>query len=104
MRIPVADGEVFRLLPGGAALWERTATLLVADLHVGKDATFRAAGLPLPAETGDGNASEQLRKPASGVFGCQLITSSLQVAQGPVCLAAPASRWIEQQVAKPQGQ
>lgn len=44
-------GETFRLLPEGAALWEEEGTLLVADPHFGKAATFRAAGLPVPAGT-----------------------------------------------------
>lgn len=44
-------GEMLTLLPERAALWERTATLLVADPHWGKAATFRAAGIPVPSGT-----------------------------------------------------
>ena len=36
------------LLPGRAAFLPTTATLLVADLHLGKAATFRNAGIPVP--------------------------------------------------------
>jgi len=36
------------LLPGRAALVPATGTLLVADLHLGKAATFRRAGIPVP--------------------------------------------------------
>jgi len=44
-------GETFRLLPEKAALWERTGTLVVADVHLGKAAAFRAAALPMPGGT-----------------------------------------------------
>lgn len=36
------------LLPGRAAFLPASATLLVADLHLGKAATFRQAGIPVP--------------------------------------------------------
>lgn len=36
------------LLPERAAYWEAERTLLVADVHIGKDATFRAEAVPLP--------------------------------------------------------
>jgi len=39
------------LLPRCAAWRASTRTLFVADVHVGKAATFRAAGLPAPAGT-----------------------------------------------------
>jgi len=41
-------GEAVRLLPERALFCPRTATLIVADLHWGKGATFRAAGIPIP--------------------------------------------------------
>ena len=44
-------GEELTLLPERAAVWVRTATLLVADPHFGKAATFRAAGIPVPRGT-----------------------------------------------------
>jgi DNA ligase-associated metallophosphoesterase len=36
------------LLPEGAAFLADTATLVLADLHLGKSAAFRAKGLPVP--------------------------------------------------------
>ncbi len=39
------------LLPQRAVWREATRTLFVADVHIGKAATFRAAGLPVPAGT-----------------------------------------------------
>lgn len=44
-------GERLVLLSERAAYWERTRTLLVADAHFGKAATFRAAGVPVPRGT-----------------------------------------------------
>ena len=43
-----AGGESISLLPERAVFWPRERTLLVADAHVGKDAAFRSAGLPVP--------------------------------------------------------
>ena len=39
------------LLPERALFWPRAGTLVVADLHWGKGATFRAAGIPIPVGT-----------------------------------------------------
>jgi DNA ligase-associated metallophosphoesterase len=47
-------GERLRLMPERAVFWERTATLLVADLHLGKATAFRAAGFPVPSGTTGG--------------------------------------------------
>src|SRR5690606_34826092 len=44
-------GESLALLPERAVYWERARTLVVADAHFGKAATFRAHGLPLPHGT-----------------------------------------------------
>jgi uncharacterized protein len=44
-------GESLRLLAERAVYRERTGTLLVADPHFGKSATFRAAGLAVPGGT-----------------------------------------------------
>lgn len=41
-------GERLRLLPERAVLLESTRTLLATDLHLGKDASLRALGLPAP--------------------------------------------------------
>jgi DNA ligase-associated metallophosphoesterase len=44
-------GASFLLLPERAAFREGAGTLLVADAHFGKGATFRAAGIPVPRGT-----------------------------------------------------
>jgi uncharacterized protein len=44
-------GEDVRLLPEHALFWPRACTLVVADVHWGKAATFRAAGIPIPGGT-----------------------------------------------------
>ncbi|MFL6196304.1 MAG: ligase-associated DNA damage response endonuclease PdeM [Thermoanaerobaculia bacterium] len=44
-------GETLLLLPERALFWERAATLIVADAHLGKAASFRAAAIPLPGGT-----------------------------------------------------
>lgn len=41
-------GESIWLLPERAVFWPGRRWLWVADLHWGKDASFRAAGIPLP--------------------------------------------------------
>jgi uncharacterized protein len=42
------SNETVMLHPEKALYWPREATLFVADIHVGKVAAFRAAGMPLP--------------------------------------------------------
>ncbi|MGD9689257.1 MAG: ligase-associated DNA damage response endonuclease PdeM [Phycisphaerales bacterium] len=42
-------GQRLCLLPQRAIFWPIQRTLLVADLHLGKAATFAAAGVPVPA-------------------------------------------------------
>lgn len=49
-------GERVALLPERALLWPGEGTLFVADAHFGKDAAFRAHGLPVP----DGTTAETL--------------------------------------------
>jgi DNA ligase-associated metallophosphoesterase len=41
-------GETLHLRPERAVWWPRRSTVIVADLHWGKGATFRAAGIPVP--------------------------------------------------------
>lgn len=48
-------GESLELLPERALWWPRARTLFVADVHLGKAATFRALGQPVPAGTTDDN-------------------------------------------------
>jgi len=42
------QGQEWVALPERALLWPAERLLLVADLHLGKDATFRAHGIPVP--------------------------------------------------------
>lgn len=51
-------GERWTLLAERALWWERRGTLVVADVHLGKAASFRAAGLPVP----DGHGEADLRR------------------------------------------
>jgi uncharacterized protein len=44
----IISGEQLLLLAERAIYWPRRHTLIVADLHLGKAATFRAAGLAVP--------------------------------------------------------
>src|SRR5690554_3561823 len=44
-------GQTLTLHPERAVYWERARTLIVADTHFGKAATFRAHGLPVPVGT-----------------------------------------------------
>jgi DNA ligase-associated metallophosphoesterase len=44
-------GETVMLLPERALWWPAGATLFIADLHLGKAATYRALGQPVPAGT-----------------------------------------------------
>jgi DNA ligase-associated metallophosphoesterase len=50
LRIEVA-GEELILMPERAAYWVREKSLLIADPHWGKAATFRASGIPVPSGT-----------------------------------------------------
>jgi len=47
--------ETLWLLPERALWWPRLRLLFVADLHLGKAATYRALGQPVPAGTTDEN-------------------------------------------------
>jgi uncharacterized protein len=47
LALNIAD-ESLILYPERALFWERSATLLAADLHWGKDAAFRAGAIPVP--------------------------------------------------------
>jgi DNA ligase-associated metallophosphoesterase len=54
---PAAEADVV-LLPGRAAYLPASQTLLVADLHLGKAATFRSKGIPVP----EGSAQKDLAR------------------------------------------
>ncbi len=44
-------GEQLLLLPERAIYWPAEAALVISDLHIGKAAAFRAAGVPVPELT-----------------------------------------------------
>lgn len=46
-------GIHLKLLPLRAVWWEDRTALFVSDLHFGKEATFRAAGIPVPDQTSE---------------------------------------------------
>lgn len=46
-------GERLELLPGRAVLWPARRTLFVADVHLGKPASFRDGGAPVPEAVTD---------------------------------------------------
>lgn len=54
--VTLAD-QTLELLPDHAVFWRTTGTLLLADLHLGKAASFRRAGLAVPE--GDDRATLQ---------------------------------------------
>lgn len=51
-------GERLVLLPERGLFWERGQMLLIADWHLGKAATFRAAGIAVP----EGDLDEELQR------------------------------------------
>jgi uncharacterized protein len=46
--VVIVAGETLLLLPERAIYWARVKTLLIADPHFGKSATFRAHAIPIP--------------------------------------------------------
>jgi hypothetical protein len=60
------SGEEIRFFADKAAFWIRRSTLLVADLHWGKTATFQAAGIPIPETV----LIEDLRRLTSLIRAC----------------------------------
>jgi DNA ligase-associated metallophosphoesterase len=57
-------GEDVVLLAERALFWPRTGTLVAADLHWGKAASFRAAGIPIPV----GATSDDLSRLDAALF------------------------------------
>ena len=53
-------GETLWLLPEHAVWWPRAAMLMVADVHLGKAAAFRALGQPVPHGTTSDNLARLL--------------------------------------------
>ncbi|MDP4300047.1 ligase-associated DNA damage response endonuclease PdeM [Leptothrix discophora] len=52
---PLPDGRPLTLLPERAAWLADAGLLLVADVHIGKAASFRRLGVPVPAGTTEAN-------------------------------------------------
>jgi len=83
MQIAVAEGGTMPteadilLLPGRAAFLPKTSTVVCSDIHLGKAATFRHAGMPIP----EGSAQQDLQRLAGIVQTCRarrlLITGDL---------------------------
>ena len=48
-------GQTLQLLPQRAAYWPAQRLLLIADIHFGKAAAFRALGVPVPSGTTSDN-------------------------------------------------
>ena len=65
------------LLPGRAAFLPKTSTVVCSDIHLGKAATFRHAGMPIP----EGSAQHDLQRLTGIVQTCRarrlLITGDL---------------------------
>lgn len=61
-----AGAESLALLPQRAAYWARRRTLFVADVHLGKAASFRRAGIPIPR----GSTNDTLDRLAATVALC----------------------------------
>jgi DNA ligase-associated metallophosphoesterase len=51
VRVITVAGETLHLLPQKAVYWPKERTLIVADIHFGKAAAFRALGVPVPRGT-----------------------------------------------------
>ena len=83
MQITVADGGTLPteadivLLPGRAAFLPKTSTVVCSDIHLGKAATFRHAGITIP----EGSAQHDLQRLTGIVQTCRarrlLITGDL---------------------------
>ena len=46
--IHVLCGQTMHLMPERSVFWQEKNILMAADLHLGKEGTFRSAGIPLP--------------------------------------------------------
>ena len=83
VRITIAEGKTLPtdadivLLPGRAAFLPKTSTVVCSDIHLGKAATFRHAGMPIP----EGSAQHDLQRLTGIVQTCRarrlLITGDL---------------------------
>ena len=51
-------GQTLQLMPERCIFWQEMSLLMAADLHLGKEGTFRSAGIPLP----EGPSAETLNR------------------------------------------
>ncbi|RYG36414.1 ligase-associated DNA damage response endonuclease PdeM [bacterium] len=67
--MPTLDirGELLEPRPDRLLLWPSERTAFVADVHLGKSASFRALGVPIPS----GSTAETLRRLSESVRGFQ---------------------------------
>lgn len=86
------QGEALELHPERALFWPRRRTLIVADVHLGKDAVFRRAGLPIPA----GGVERDLARLAALVerFAAERLLVLGDLLHAP--LHADDAGWVEQ--------
>jgi len=78
----VLNGQSLELLPERAVFWPAMATLLLADLHLGKAARFRRAGLAVPegdnqATLGRVDALIEARRPTTVILLGDILHASL---------------------------
>ncbi len=94
-------GERVWLLPQRALWWPATCTVFVADVHLGKAATFRALGQPVPSGTTQDNLDrlsavlESTRAQRLVVLGDFLHAAAAQQAR----VLDPVHRWRERHAA-----
>lgn len=96
---PAADAradvrsEELLLLAGRAAFWAGAETLLVADPHWGKAASFRAAGIPVPGgTTADGIARLDVMLDRTGARRIVFLGDFLHAREGRVPATLEALR------------
>jgi len=82
MNIGTAADADLVLLAGRAAFLPATATLLVADVHLGKAATFRRAGIPVPEGSAQGDLARLVRLAAEQAARRVVVLGDLLHAKG----------------------
>jgi len=94
--LTVAD-ETLWMLPERALWWPQAITLFVADVHLGKAASFRALGQPVPAGTTDDNL-QRLSQLIDSTGAARLVVLGdllhARTAQRPALIAA-VQQWRE---------
>jgi DNA ligase-associated metallophosphoesterase len=86
--------ERWVLLPQRALWWARRRTLIVADMHLGKAAAFRAAGVPVPEVVGADLAKLGALIDATGAERVVVVGDLLHAASGRTSAVVEAvSAW-----------